>query len=236
MPLSEKIGAPNVRAWVRRFAPAQRYHSATGEDADEAELVSIPSQRSMILTSQIAKGETSTKNDPANSAPFLEGATAGSDKNNSQKRPAWIKGVYICAYATAGLLLLNTILISVAGGLASKNTGSGGSTNSQVVYNGSCAITSRWNTALHFIINVLSTGILAASNYCMQTLVAPTRDEVDLCHAKRRWLDIGGSSFRNLFAIPFDRLGLWLILILTATPFHLLYELTITKTVEQKAC
>ncbi|KAJ5914828.1 hypothetical protein N7504_003711 [Penicillium tannophilum] len=224
MPLSEKIDAPNVRAWVRRFAPAQRYHSATGEDADEAELVSIPSQRSMILTSQIAKGETSTKNDPANFAPFLEEATAGSDKNNSQKRPAWIKGVYICAYATAGLLLLNTILISVAGGLASKNSGSGGSTNSQVVYNGSCAITSRWNTALHFIINILSTGILAASNYCMQTLVAPTRDEVDLCHAKRRWLDIGGSSFRNLFAIPFDRLGLWLVLILTATPFHLLYN------------
>ncbi|KAE8134430.1 hypothetical protein BDV38DRAFT_255458, partial [Aspergillus pseudotamarii] len=58
----------------------------------------------------------------------------------------------------------------------------------------------------------------------MQTLVAPTRDEIDLFHAKRRWLEIGGSSFRNLFAIPLSRLGLWLILLLTATPFHLLYN------------
>lgn len=233
MPLSKNIGAPNLWAWLRSFAPAQRYHSATGEDADEAELFSIPSQQSMIPASQIAKRETTnTKNNPTGFAPFLEEATSGSDRNSSQKRPAWIKGVYFCAYATAALLLLNTVLISVAGGLASRHSGSGGSSNSKVVYNGSCAITSRWNTALHFIINILSTGILAASNYCMQTLVAPTRDEVDLCHAKRRWLDIGGSSFRNLFAIPFNRLGLWLILILTATPFHLLYELTVTNIVE----
>lgn len=57
----------------------------------------------------------------------------------------------------------------------------------------------------------------------MQTLVAPTRDEINVAHAKRRWLDVGGSSFRTLFAIPYARLGLWIVLLLTATPFHLVY-------------
>ncbi|KAJ5650775.1 uncharacterized protein N7484_004498 [Penicillium longicatenatum] len=222
--LSEKIRAPNQWAWVRSFAPTQRYYSATGDDTDEAELVTISSQRSILPVPQVAKRETNTKKDPTVIEPFLEEATTCSDINNPSEKPAWIKGVYLCANATAVLLLLNVILVSVAGGLASKNSGSGGSSNSKVVYNGSCGITGQWNTALHFIINALSTGILAASNYCMQTLIAPTRNEIDLRHAKRRWLDIGGSSFRNLFAIPFNRLGLWLILMITATPFHLLYN------------
>lgn len=58
----------------------------------------------------------------------------------------------------------------------------------------------------------------------MQTLVAPTRSEIDIYHAKLRCLHIGGSSLKNLFAISYTQLGLWLILLLTATPFHLLYE------------
>ncbi|KAJ6156548.1 hypothetical protein N7497_005433 [Penicillium chrysogenum] len=58
----------------------------------------------------------------------------------------------------------------------------------------------------------------------MQTLVAPTRDEINIAHAKRCWLDVGGSSFRNLFAISYARLGLWIVLLLTATPLHLFYN------------
>ena len=58
----------------------------------------------------------------------------------------------------------------------------------------------------------------------MQTLVAPTREEIDASHAKRRWLDVGGQSIRNLSAISNARLGLRVVLCITAIPFHLLYE------------
>lgn len=138
------------------------------------------------------------------------------EKNKSS--PSWIKGIYLCGYATAGLLLSNVIFVSVAGGLSSKFPGTGGSSNLKMIYDGSCDVTGRWNTGLHILINVISTCTLATSNYC-----APARDEMNVAHAKRRWLDVGGSSFRTLFAIPYARLGLWIVLLLTATPFHLVY-------------
>lgn len=59
----------------------------------------------------------------------------------------------------------------------------------------------------------------------MQTLVAPSREDIDKYHARRRWLDIGRASIRNLFAISWYRLALREILMITATPFHLLYVL-----------
>ncbi|PYI08291.1 hypothetical protein BO78DRAFT_74851 [Aspergillus sclerotiicarbonarius CBS 121057] len=92
----------------------------------------------------------------------------------------------------------------------------------QVMYEGSCALTKRWNLAIHLIINVLSTAILAASNYCMQSLVAPSREEVDKYHAQKRRLDIGVPSIRNLSAVGRYRTVLWFVLLITATPFHLL--------------
>lgn len=76
---------------------------------------------------------------------------------------------------------------------------------------------------MHLIINILSTGILAASNYCMQTLVAPTREDIDASHARGKWLDIGTPSLGNLKVTPKHRVALWLVLWITATPFHLMY-------------
>jgi hypothetical protein len=131
--------------------------------------------------------------------------------------------VYICARAAALVLLINLVFIAVAAGLASRDPDNGSFSSSVVLYRGSCGVSKRWDTALHLIINVLSTCILAASNYCMQTLVAPTREEVDAHHAQRKWLDIGTASVKNLSVIGRDRLALWVILMLTATPFHLMY-------------
>ncbi|OOO12031.1 hypothetical protein OAory_01085010 [Aspergillus oryzae] len=192
----KKIDVWGLWASARSPASSQRYHGAKGNDPDNAE-------QSIAFASKVTTREIVTINDPTLGMPFLDEAAIGDnsnsnssanaveDRSSQNRRPTWIRGVYLCANATVGLLLLNTIFISVVGGLASKHRGSGGSSNSKVVYEGSCVITSRWNTAFHFIINAISTCILAASNYCMQTLIAPTRDEIDLFHAKRRWLDIG---------------------------------------------
>ncbi|OQE46496.1 hypothetical protein PENCOP_c001G06293 [Penicillium coprophilum] len=145
------------------------------------------------------------------------------DPSHPQK-PQWINGVLLCAKATTVLLLLNLIFIAVAAGLASRNSENSEFSSVHVMYQGSCVLSKRWNIALHLIINVLSTGILGASNYCMQSLVAPSREEVDKYHAQGRWLDIGCASVRNLFVIGRSRLALWLLLLVTGTPFHLLYN------------
>ncbi|CAG8898361.1 unnamed protein product [Penicillium egyptiacum] len=149
--------------------------------------------------------------------------TIGHDRSSPGK-PHWINGVLLCTKATTVLLLLNIIFIAVAAGLSNKNAENSAFSSFQVMYQGSCVLSKRWNIALHLIINVLSTGILGASNYCMQSLVAPSREEVDKYHARGRWLDIGCSSVRNLFVIGRSRLALWLVLLVTATPFHLLYN------------
>ncbi|KAJ9491773.1 hypothetical protein VN97_g1492 [Penicillium thymicola] len=240
IPLPGKREVRNIWAWARSLAPSQRYDGAADSDPHDAELLVLPSQQSLSSVSKITTKERAVQ-DPTLVTPMLGEATATTDQhrdisahvleNNSlyKSKASWIKGVYLCGYATAGLLLSNIIFVSVTAGLSSKYPGTGGSSNSKVIYSGSCDVAGRWNIGLHIIINIISTCVLAMSNYCMQTLVAPTRDEIDIAHAKRRWLDVGGSSFRNLFVIPYTRLGLWIVLLLSATPFHLLYNSLVFK-------
>lgn len=128
-------------------------------------------------------------------------------------------------------MLLNIILFAIASGLANSskyrtlnNIHNNTFSTTEIIYEGSCTLTKRWDTALHFIINVLSTVILSASNYCMQSLVAPTRKDIDKVHAEREWLDIGVPSTRNLDVVGTGQLVLWRLLLITATPFHLLYN------------
>lgn len=87
---------------------------------------------------------------------------------------------------------------------------------------GDCALIKSWNRWLHFAINVLSTILLGASNYCAQLLLAPTRKEVDKAHSELRWLDIGVQSFRNLRAVGAKRQILWTVLMLSSGLLHLL--------------
>lgn len=234
IPLPGKREVRNIWAWACSLVPSQRYDGAADSDLHDTKLLALPSQQSLSSVSKITAKER-TVQDKTLVTPMLGEATASTDEhrgipahvlenNSPNKSRSWIKGVYLCGYATTGLLLSNLIFVSVAGGFSSKFPGTGGSSNSKVIYDGSCDMAGRWNTGLHIIINIISTCTLATSNYCMQTLVAPTRDEIDIAHAKCRWLDVGGSSFRNLFAISYARLGLWIVLLLTATPLHLLYN------------
>jgi hypothetical protein len=89
---------------------------------------------------------------------------------------------------------------------------------------GSCARTRRLSTWVHLLINVLSTLLLCASNYCMQVLIAPNRKELDRAHARRRWLHIGVPSLHNLTRIAWDRALLWILLMLSSLPLHFLYN------------
>lgn len=77
---------------------------------------------------------------------------------------------------------------------------------------------------LHLAINVLSTVLLGASNYCMQCLSSPTRGDVDKAHSKGVWLDIGVPSVRNLRRISGRRFALWCLLAVSSIPLHFLYN------------
>jgi hypothetical protein len=81
---------------------------------------------------------------------------------------------------------------------------------------------SRTSTAYHILINILSTVLLTSSNYAMQVLCAPTRQEMDIAHAKGQWLEIGIMSFHNLWYVDRTRVLIWVLLAFTSAPLHLL--------------
>ncbi|KAI0117928.1 hypothetical protein GGR51DRAFT_545815 [Nemania sp. FL0031] len=87
------------------------------------------------------------------------------------------------------------------------------------------------NLALHLLINIASTLVvriptfrLASSNFFMQVLNAPTRQEVDNAHFKSSWLGIGVPSVRNAFRVSRFKTWCWVALLLSSIPIHLLFN------------
>ncbi|KAF6817933.1 hypothetical protein CPLU01_13449 [Colletotrichum plurivorum] len=77
------------------------------------------------------------------------------------------------------------------------------------------------NITTHVIINIVSTILLAGSNYCIQCLMAPTRPEIDDAHARQSWLDVGIPSVRNFWNKPWKKKIIWILLSLSSLPLHL---------------
>lgn len=100
---------------------------------------------------------------------------------------------------------------------------------------GSCQTSRTVTIIAHLIINILSTILLAYSNYAMQCMNSPTRNEVDAAHSKQKWLNIGTPSIRNLFLVSKSKTLLWLVLGLTSFPLHMFWNSTVfeTKTIQQ---
>lgn len=69
-------------------------------------------------------------------------------------------------------------------------------------------------------INVFSTILLAGSNYCMQVLSSPTRDEIDAAHARSSFLNIGILSYRNINSFRKRRIILLVALLMSSLPLH----------------
>ena len=90
------------------------------------------------------------------------------------------------------------------------------------ITSGNCDVSYGLNSGLHALINVLSTLLLSASNFSMQLLVAPTRGEVNKAHRRNGWFNIGVSSIRNLRGVNPASAVVWILLVLSSTPIHLL--------------
>ncbi|KAL9071422.1 MAG: hypothetical protein Q9157_005474 [Trypethelium eluteriae] len=83
------------------------------------------------------------------------------------------------------------------------------------------------STAYHILINILSTALLTSSNFCMQILCSPTREEVDYANGKDKWVYIGILSPSNLRYISKKRQTMWWLLALSSLPLHLIYNSSI---------
>ncbi|KAK4450480.1 hypothetical protein QBC34DRAFT_460961 [Podospora aff. communis PSN243] len=93
-----------------------------------------------------------------------------------------------------------------------------------LIYEGDCERVRTLDQWLHLLINLLGTGMLSASNYCMQLQAAPTRANIDRAHKDNRWLDVGIPSLRNLRYISNWRRLSWALLALSSVPIHLIYN------------
>jgi hypothetical protein len=122
----------------------------------------------------------------------------------------------------AGILAGFSLLVNIVAAiwLAEHKQGS----NLVELYRGSCETVKQIDLWSHLAINALSTLLLGGSNYCMQCLCAPTRADIDRTHQRRRFLDIGVPSFRNLTGIPRHKAILWWILAISSIPLHLMYN------------
>ncbi|KAJ5240576.1 uncharacterized protein N7469_002167 [Penicillium citrinum] len=146
------------------------------------------------------------------------------DGQNSSHSRDWTKGVIICAWVEAAVLFLNILLTITAVGIAYSGRSQAGFSFASLL-TGKCSTAKNWTSGLHLIINILSTAMLGASNYCMQCLASPSRSQVDEAHEKQVWLRIGAPNIWDLLRRQRGKRQLlgW-ILFLTSLPIHLVYN------------
>lgn len=130
----------------------------------------------------------------------------------------WRMGVLLGVCVSTFVLLCNITVVVIGGRTEAGYDQNGVS----AVMMGSEATISVWNSVCHIFINVLSTVLRSASNYTMQVLNSPTRQEMDKAHRIGKWLDIGLLSIHNLRIILKKKAVLCLILASSSLPLHLL--------------
>ncbi|CZR50129.1 uncharacterized protein PAC_00001 [Phialocephala subalpina] len=139
------------------------------------------------------------------------------------KLTGWKVGVLTCATITGVVCLLNISLTACA--VHNHHIADGLS----YLYTGSCTDVANISLWIHLAINGMST-LLSASNYTMQVISSPTRRDVDAAHKRSKWLEIGVPSIRNLSSLPLGRVFMWLTLVLSSVPLHLMYNTAVFST------
>ncbi|KAL2823960.1 hypothetical protein BJY01DRAFT_169418 [Aspergillus pseudoustus] len=174
-------------------------------------------EKPRFLSSLTSWHTFSTKFEP----PSASGKAEPTDPNHAR---AWIKGVVICSWVMGSVLAVNIILTIIAAGLA-YGANDAHNFSFASMYKGKCSTAKNWSTGMHLVINILSTLMLGASNYCMQCLASPSRSAVDEAHSKRIWVRIGVPNIWNLLRRQRGRRQLlgWVLLI-TSAPIHLIYN------------
>lgn len=140
-----------------------------------------------------------------------------------QKLHTWHTWVLVCA-AGAGLTFCFNIALTILASASGLKDGVG------TIKKGDCRDIKKSELWLHLGINVLSTMLLGGSNYTMQCLTAPTREEINKGHRSRVSLDIGILSLKNLMRASKRKVILWGFLAVSSVPLHLLYNSAVFST------
>ncbi|KAK8108190.1 uncharacterized protein PG998_010203 [Apiospora kogelbergensis] len=128
----------------------------------------------------------------------------------------------LAAFAS-GFVLLCCLIISASRPESSLQSDT-------VLFYGSCKNSRYLNIILHLTLNIVSSAVLGSSNYFMQILNAPSREEINLAHRKLSSLEIGIPSLKNLPFLSRFKQCLWALLIITSLPIHLLFNSAIYET------
>jgi hypothetical protein len=200
--------------------PASTRHSAVYQQWTPTNSTELRAPTKIATKSDITVDATATKSDveyqlqsPDSSvSSFVSPKRTLAQKIFGEQFTGWRFGALHFA-AWAVVVFLINLIITIWGSTA-RDQG--------ILMEGDCHRVEFWNNGLHVVINILSTILLSGSNYCMQCLSAPTREEVDKAHANKRWLDIGIPSIRNVKHLGKQRIALWVVLALTSLPLHLL--------------
>jgi hypothetical protein len=150
-------------------------------------------------------------------APLQRGHTHVSNRMKTSRYHGWRMGVILGCFMSFTVLCINVALLIV--GAVSHGGYKGGVAD--LIYGDDITV-ERWNTGIHVFINILGTCLLSASNYAMQVISSPTREEIDRVHAAGGWLAVGLLSPRNWRKIARKRVRLALALGLSSVPLHML--------------
>jgi hypothetical protein len=90
-----------------------------------------------------------------------------------------------------------------------------------MLYEGNCDKVKKLSILLLLPMNIIGTVLISTSNYVMQSVSAPTRQEVNRSHVGGGFRNIGmPTSYDMLVGRPYKSI-LWWILALTTAPIHL---------------
>ncbi|KAK9420702.1 hypothetical protein SUNI508_00793 [Seiridium unicorne] len=145
---------------------------------------------------------------------------------NHHRYSGWRRAAHVNSVI---LIVLTALLLSC---LIASITETGSVTVSLFFFEGGCdgGSATQTNVALHLLLNIVSTAVFASSNFFMQVLNSPSREEVDRAHATGSYLGIGVPSMRNAFRVGrFKTVG-WIFLLLSSIPMHLLFNSMIFQT------
>jgi len=148
--------------------------------------------------------------------PTAEAGAAVPKPSQNLRFSGWRRGSLIAASATWTVFIINISIFIWMWSSSSIKGGNG------VAFRGSCKTSNALDIFIHLLINILSTCLLGASNYCMQCLNALARDQIDKAHSKGKWVDVGVPSLRNLRFMTKGNVLMWSLLALSSIPLHLL--------------
>lgn len=139
-----------------------------------------------------------------------------------------LTGWRLPAIILAASIWLLTIILWILLAVAIVRTSSGPPDQGlSAIFDGDCGSARTLLDALRLVISVTSSLVLLSSNYFMQLIVAPSREDVDAAHRRSRWIDVGVPSTRNLRFVSNRRRVMWLFLALSSLPFHLLFNASV---------